>query len=60
MKIINYQENLGEESKERERLFKFYNGLKTTQEKCQWGAKDCEKCEDKTCKMRPYLLKCSY
>ena len=49
----NYQENLGEESKER--LFKLYNGIKTTQAKCQWGAKDCETCKE-DCKMRPYLL----
>ncbi len=57
---VNYQENLGEESKERERLYKFYNGLKATQAKCQWGSKDCEGCEDKECKMRPYLLKSPY
>ena len=57
---VNYQENLGEENKERERLYKFYNGLKATQAKCQWGSKDCEGCEDKECKMRPYLLKSPY
>ena len=51
----NYQ-TLGAEQ-ERESLFKFYNSLKTTKAKCQWGAKDCEKCKEEDCKMRPYLLK---
>ncbi len=50
----NYDEDLGREE-EREKTFKLYNSIKTTQAKCQWGAKDCETCKDSECKMRPYL-----
>lgn len=53
---MNENYDLGRNEEEREKTFKLYNSIKTTQAKCQWGAKDCETCEDKDCKMRTYLL----
>ncbi len=54
--MTNYQDNFGEENRDREELFKFYNRIKTTQTKCNYGEKDCSTCEDTACRMRPYLL----
>lgn len=40
----------------KERTFKFYNSLKTTKPECDYGAKDCMTCTDKSCTMRQFLV----
>ena len=45
---------------EQERTYKFYNSLKTTSLKCNYGSKDCETCEDKDCTWRQFLLNSPY
>ena len=57
---VNYQEELVKEKQEKERLFKFYNSLKASSPKCNFGSKDCGTCTDKDCTWREYLLNPPY
>ena len=45
---------------EEERTYKFYNSLKATSLKCNYGSKDCGTCTDKDCTWREYLLNPPY
>ena len=49
-----------EDWKEEERTYKFYNSLKATSLKCNYGSKGCGTCTDKDCTWREYLLNPPY
>ena len=45
---------------EEERTYKFYNSLKTSSQECDFGNKNCETCEKKSCTWRQFLLNPPY